>query len=308
MENNMKLEHGYYSSIGFNPLRCSRIIFMCGVIVFSAPSLAVSNYAVIVESGTTVMINNLNLQAKKDKIANKSIGKTIEWTALQLLNQPYAPALLDQKTPEYLYISLTKTDCMLFIEEVLASSILIKQNDLTLANLTNEIAKLRYHGSIAYCKRNHYFKDWAFVNIKNGVIIDEALALTGVVSVYNVSSMSTYLSHHNDDLHSSDLKCIQTRENFINQNEKIGFISLKDLSKYLNKIKSGDIVGIIRTPKGRADSIHHLGVAYVHGGVVSMIHASSEYHKVVVSKTLTDYLAKFKDSQGIVLFRPQEHN
>ena len=284
-----------------------RVIFMWIMIVVSGSSFALRNYAVVVESGTSVAINNLNLQAKKDEIADKPVGKVVEWTALQLLNQPYELAPLDRKTPEYLYISLTNTDCMLFIEEVLATSKLIKQHDLNLPSLTNEIVKLRYHGAISYCDRNHYFKDWAFVNIKNGFITDEGLNLTGINSAYNVSSMSTYLSHHND-LHSSDLKCILSREAFINQNEKIGFIPLKDLDKSLRKIKSGDIIGIIRTPKGRADSIHHLGIAYVHDGVISMIHASSEYHKVIISPTLKGYLERFKDSQGIVLFRPQEYN
>lgn len=281
-----------------------KLFFMCGTIAIIAPSYALNNYEVVVESGTAVAINNLNLQAKKDDVANKSLNKIVEWTALQLLNQPYVPALLDRKTPEYLYVSLTNTDCMLFIEEVLATSKLIKQHDLNLANLTNEIAKLRYHGRIAYCDRNHYFKDWAFVNIKNGTISDEALHLTGTDSAYSVSSMSNYLSHHHD-LHSSDLKCILSRETFINQNEEIGFIRLKDVDKFLSKINSGDIVGIVRTPKGRADSIHHLGIAYVHDGVVSLIHASSEYHKVIISPTLKGYLGRFKDSQGIVLFRPQ---
>lgn len=283
-----------------------KTIFMAITIIISANSFAITiaHPEVLVESGTVSTINNLNAWAKSDNIASKPLGTVIEWTALKLLNQPYQISLLDRKTPEYLYISLTNTDCMLFIEEVLASSKLIKQHALNLKNLTNEIAKLRYHGAISYCNRNHYFKDWAFVNIKNGVISDEAENLTHTSLSYAVNSMSTYLSHHND-LHSSDLKCIQNREAFINQNEKVGFITLSDLDKYLNKIHSGDIIGIVRTPKGRADSIHHLGFAYVHDGVVSMIHASSQEHKVIVSQTLTGYLAQFKDSQGIVLFRPQ---
>ena len=274
-----------------------------GMFFLSTYSFA-NNYDIIVESGTKILINSLNQNANKDKIRKKNIGQIVEWTSLQLLNQPYKAALLDQKTPEYLYISLTNTDCMLFIEEVLAVSKLLQENKLNLNSFTQKIAALRYHGKLSYCNRNHYFKDWAFVNIKNGIITDEAQNLTGISSVYSVNSMSTYLSHHSD-LHAADLKCIEEREAFINQNEKIGFIPLKDLNKYLNKIQSGDIIGVIRTPRGRADSIHHLGVAYVHDGVISMINASSIANKVIISPTLSGYLAKFKDSQGIVLFRPQ---
>jgi hypothetical protein len=35
-----------------------------------------------------------------------------------------------------------------------------------------------------------------------------------------------------------------------------------------------------------------------------MINASSDYHKVIVSPSLVDYLKQFKDSQGIILLRP----
>lgn len=272
--------------------------------LFISFNVFAKDYNVVVESDTVSLINLLSKNASVASIANKPLNDIVIWVSLQLLSQPYDVALLDRKTPEYLYISLSKTDCMLFIEEVLASSKLIKEHKLNLKNFTDEIFKLRYHGELSYCNRNHYFKDWAFVNIQKGVISDEALLLTGESFNYPVSSMSHYLSTHND-LHSHNLSCIKTREAFINKNENIGFISLKDLNKYLSKIHSGDIVGIVRTGKGRADSIHHLGIAYVHGGVVSLINASSIENKVIISPTLSGYLAKFKDSQGIVLFRPQ---
>jgi hypothetical protein len=272
--------------------------------LLSIPAYA-AKYSVVVESATPSIVSILNIAAKKEDMAKKSIGDIMVWTALQLLNKPYKVALLDKTTPEYLYVSLADTDCMLFVEEVLATSKLIKNGKLNLKNLETETIKLRYHGALSYCNRNHYFKDWAFINEKNGNIADAGLAFSGDLLPYNVNSMSSYLSTHKENLHSNNLMCIKSREDFINKNEKIGFIPLLKLDKYLPRIKSGDIIGIIRTPKGRADSVHHLGLAYVHDGVVSMIHASSQEHKVMVSPTLNGYLAKFKDSQGIVLFRPQ---
>ncbi|MCE3269033.1 MAG: hypothetical protein K0R49_1285, partial [Burkholderiales bacterium] len=46
-----------------------------------------------------------------------------------------------------------------------------------------------------------------------------------------------------------------------------------------------------------------LGIAYLHDGKVGMIDASSSHKKVIVEDTLTGYLTKFKNSEGIILLR-----
>lgn len=282
-------------------------ILFAVIMILPVCSFAVvsGGYEIIVESGTPKTLAVIKANANKEKVAKLPIGKVIEWTALQLMGKPYSIALLDQKTPEYLYISLNNTDCMLFIEEVVAVSELIKNNRLDMNDLTTQIAKLRYHGDLAYCNRNHYFKDWAYVNEKNGIFKDEAFLLTGINLPYKANVMSIHIANAAEsNPHKADLACIKAREDIINNQESIGFIPLKDLPKYLSKIQSGDVIGIIRhSENSKADSVHHLGIAYVHNGVVSMIHASSEMHKVVISDTLTGYLARFKDSQGIVLLR-----
>lgn len=102
--------------------------------------------------------------------------------------------------------------------------------------------------------------------------------------------------------HAADVACIKSREDYINT-QKLGFISLKELPKYLPKIKAGDMIGIVRTPNGKADSVYHLGIAYIHDGKVGMIHASSKQKKVVIADTITEYLGQFDNSQGIILLR-----
>lgn len=278
-------------------------ILLLALFTIAAPAQAATSYQTIVESGTPLTLDKINTNATADKIALQPIGNIITWTSLQLLGKPYAIGLLDRTTPEYLYISLDQTDCMLFIEEVVAVSQLLKEHALNIANLTREVKHLRYHGAVCYCNRNHYFKDWALANIKKGIFVDEALRLTHTTLPYSADVMSAYIRKTlASNPHAQDLSCIARRENLINH-EALGFIPLKDLPGYLPQIKSGDIIGIIRTPHGRADSVHHLGIAYVHGNIVSMIHASSDAKKVIISDTLLGYLARFKDSQGIILLR-----
>lgn len=262
---------------------------------------AVPNYQLVVESQTPEVFSKLVTSAKTQKIAKKPIGDIMQWTALQLLNKPYVGRLLDRTVPEYLYISLNPTDCMLFIEEVFAFSKVLKNKQHSIDDFTAQIKNIRYHGDVAYCNRNHYFKDWSISNINKGLFIDVAEQLTHQYLVYPADVLSKAIA--NSPTHAGDVAAIKSREDYINNNLKLGFISLKDLPKYLSKIKPGDIIGIIRTPNGKADSVYHLGIAYIHDGKVGMIDASSIYHKVVIEDTLTGYLAKFKNSEGIVLLR-----
>ncbi len=278
--------------------RYKSVIFFC----LAGTLYANSNYQTIIESGTPNEIISLN--AKIAKNPSLSVGQIMQLTALHLVGQPYGIGLLDRQQPEYMYVSLHETDCMLFVEQVLSASELIKQKRLNLDNLIQDTKDLRYHGDLAYCNRNHYFKDWATVNIEKGYVTDEAYRLTHILFPYTADVMSKKIATDDNDAHKKDLACIIKREGFINQ-QKLGFIPLTDLPRYLRFIKSGDIIGIVRTPNGKADAVHHLGIAYVHDNVVSMIHASSKSGKVVIADTLTGYLGQYTDSQGIILLRPQ---
>ena len=290
----------FYKVVGMSGFKKTIILFgFIGNIYANSP------YQTIIESGTTDEISIAN--SKFADQTESSVGDIMVSVSLNLLGQPYSRALLDRQTPEYMFVSLTNTDCMIFVEEILATSELIKQEQLTLDNLTRETKNLRYHGDLAYCNRNHYFKDWANANISKGYVIDEAYNLSGILFPYKANVMSSKIAKSIQSPHIDDLACIKSRENIINH-EHLGFIPLKDLPRYLKFIQNGDIIGIVRTPNSREDAIHHLGIAYVHDDEVSMIHASSQSGEVVVAKSLTKYLSQYTDSLGIILLRPQLTN
>jgi hypothetical protein len=287
-----------------------------------------SSSPIVIDPDTPELLSKLQKDSTALNMSVQPLGQIMAWVALQLINQPYVGSLLDLQQPEYLYISLTKTDCMLFIEEVLAVSRLIQQHKLTMPNFIAYVKQLRYHqdgshqdgshlngnhlenshkdSDISYCTRNNYFKDWALTNIQKGIVVDEALPLTNIVFPYKAEVMSAQLRHNPKLLHYADLACIVKREQYINTTtQKLGFISLKLLPKYLGKIQNGDIVGIVRFPTS-GDAVHHLGIAYIDkNGVVGMIHASNQkaIRRVVIAPSLIDYLAKFNDAQGIILLR-----
>jgi hypothetical protein len=287
----------------------SSIIYLMVASYIHAAKLPLDVKQIVIEDGTGKILSKIKNKAKSQKISQKSMGEIMQWTALRLVGSPYVPALLDKSTPEYLYIGLSKTDCMLFTEEVLVLSRMIKHNKLDINNLTSGIYNVRYHDDFAYrddfsyCERNHYFKDWALSNQKKSLVIDQGLKLTDDTLPYDAHVLSDRIK--NSKNHAQDFSCIREREALINK-EKVGFISMAKLPSNLKSIKPGDIIGIVRTPSGKADSVAHLGIAYIHNGKVGMIHASSSsVKKVIIEKSLTNYLAKFKDSQGIILLRAQ---
>ena len=273
-----------------------------------------AKYETLIESQTPQILATIKQKALKDKVSELPSGKIMEWVALQLLDKPYVAALLDKKKPEYLYISLNQTDCMLFVEEVLVLTRLIKNQNLAkntspaqnIQDFTNGIKNVRYHGDVSYCQRNHYFKDWALVNHHKDLVIDAAYPLTKAALPYKAEILSTVIAKPTS-LHNDSVACIKDRETLLNQ-QQLGFIKLSDLPKYLPKIQSGDIIGIVREPNGKTDAITHLGIAYVHNSKVDFINASNKPgngNKVVITSTLANYLAGFKDSRGIILLSVQ---
>ncbi|MBY0379443.1 MAG: DUF1460 domain-containing protein, partial [Burkholderiales bacterium] len=252
---------------------------------------------------TPNILNKIKQLDIKQQIAKKPTDEIVTWVGTQLLNSPYSFYLLDQKTPEYLYISLSKTDCMLFVEEVIVLSRLIKTQQLNLGNYIAGIKQIRYHGNVSYCNRNHYVKDWLVMNESQNILQDIGISLSNQNLPNKASILSEVIAKNKNNIHHSNLQCIQEREQIVNQ-ETIGFIPIAKLANYLQYIKSGDIIGIVAKNPTKSDAIRHLGIAYIKDGRIGYLNASSKKNnvKVVIYNNLMDYLHANNDA-GIVLVR-----
>lgn len=276
------------------------------VTLFTCPKIilaVVPTYPVVIESDTKSILKQIEAKAKVAQIRKQPFGGILAWVGTQLVNSPYAYYLLDQKTPEYLYISLGNTDCMLFVEEVVVLSRLIRSNRLTIDNYIDGIKDIRYHGSVSYCNRNHYFKDWAITNEQRGLVRDVGLQLTGEFVPNNAYILGNTIADNESNIHHADLACIRSREKIIDQ-KNIGFIAVGKLPSYLKYIKDGDIIGVVSAHPTKSDSIRHLGFAHLgNKQQVGYLNASSLKGKVVIYASLLDYLYSHNDA-GIVLLRP----
>jgi hypothetical protein len=265
-------------------------------------SMLFASPSVKIESIAKYRINNLN----QYNLNNNKINDNLVYVAdyMYHLGSKYKPYLLDRESNEYLYLSTSDTDCFIFIEEVLAISLAIKNNQLTQANVLKFIQLLRYGNnvSVSYCNRNHYFKQWLINNQRNGLIQDEGYLLTKQLYPYSVGIISQYIIPNNIIKNKSQyLQCIYQKELAINKGS-IGFIPVSQIETNLQYFKNGDIVGIVRDiPK--TDKISHLGIIYKDNKNIGMYHASSKYKKVVKEASLLKYLGKYNDLKGIVLVR-----
>lgn len=236
--------------------------------------------------------------SKTDTIV--SLGDTIIKIANLHLNKPYVFYSLDKNKVEQLVVNYDAFDCTTFVESVIAQAI---NKD----SVDQEIRKMRYRNGFinGYTSRIHYFTEWIKENAKRGFIsnITDGLecAKPYDVSVYYMSQFrKKYPLIANDSI----LEEIKKMENYVSE-MKLNYIPKTQLNECDSVIRNGDIIAITTNKKGL--DLSHLGFAFWKGKKLHMIHASSDYKKVVITEnTLQKYLMRNKAQTGIVVLRVKQ--
>jgi Protein of unknown function (DUF1460) len=204
---------------------------------------------------------------------------------------------------EVLVVNLKKFDCVTFVENMIALTqtrrSIPPSFDVFKTNLTN----IRYrNGVIDYASRFHYFSDWLFENEKRGVLRN----ITKDVGGKTYPKAVFYMSLKKDTLYgnmadSATFNAMKAVENAITKREKF-YIPKDQISEMESKIRDGDIIAVTNRLEGM--DIAHTGFAIWKNGRVHMLHASSQYHKVVMTDVpLADYLKNNKGQTGIMIGR-----
>jgi Protein of unknown function (DUF1460) len=204
---------------------------------------------------------------------------------------------------EVLVVNLKTFDCVTFVENMIALTqtrrSIPPSFDVFKKNLTN----IRYrNGVIDYASRFHYFSDWLFENEKRGVLRNITKDVGGKIYPKAVF----YMSLKKDTLYgnmadSATFNAMKAVENAITKREKY-YIPKDQISEMENKIRDGDIIAVTNRLEGM--DIAHTGFAIWKNGRVHMLHASSQYHKVVMTDVpLADYLKNNKGQTGIMIGR-----
>lgn len=223
-------------------------------------------------------------------------------TAINRIGTPYVAGTLE-KEPEQLIINIEKTDCILFVESCLAFALAAKEGNNDYSAFCHKIQELRYRlGKInGYSSRIHYTSEWIDQGVKNGYFLDMSRKW-GIRCNQRLSYMSTHPESYKQlSTNHAERERIAEIEKNLN-GKKFYYIPKNMAAKYIDSLRSGDIVGFNTSIPGM--DISHVGIIYVHDGITGFIHASMKAGKVIVDdKTLLQYINASKTINGIRIMR-----
>lgn len=243
---------------------------------------------------------------KKYAIANnlskKSRSEIIEQIALKLVGSTYEAGLLDKFKTETLFLSLTKFDCVLFVETVLALAKGIEEENYNYSTFASHVSDRRYRdGNLEnYCSRLHYFSEWIADNEKRGNVKNLTASLGGIKLDNDLNFMSQNRSKYSQLGDQSNYECIVNMENNLAQLD-LNYIPTNNIRQIYPQLRSGDIVAIATKIKGL--DVTHTGLIYRHGDNISLIHASPA-GKVAIASDLQRYVSRVKYAKGVIIARP----
>ena len=216
--------------------------------------------------------------------------------ALKFLDRDYITNVLETDSKERLIIDLDRLDCVTFIEYSLA-----KHFSKTPKDFNKTLTNIRYKNGLidGYLSRNHYFLSWIANNQQNGFLRD----ITRDFNNSEVYSKNISFISKNIKLYPKIKKIeeIQKIEKEINSKNYF-YIKKENLKDEIERIKSGDIIAI--TTKIKNLDISHVGFAIWRDSKLHLLHASSKYKKVLISKkNLYQYLLDNKKQSGILVLR-----
>ena len=204
---------------------------------------------------------------------------------------------------EVLVVNLRLFDCVTFAESMIALTQTRRSNTPNFEIFKQNIGKLRYRNAeIHYAARLHYFSDWFFENEKRGILKNITKDIGGEILNKNIF----YMSYKKDTLYGNmadpaTYNRMVIVENNITNREKF-YIPKERVAEMESNIKSGDIIGITNRLDGM--DMAHVGIAIRQNGRIYMMHASSQFHQVIMTDVpLADYLARNKGQTGIMVGR-----
>ena len=206
--------------------------------------------------------------------------------------------------------NFTGLDCWTFFEISLGLARMVaeRQQAYTPSDLLRQIEWTRYRGGVCrghYLDRIHYLDEWFSDNAARGNIrnvtreVGPVVRLTGRGNDEMSLNPKLYRYLRADPGLVPPLRQIEARLESV----PFDFIPKDQVAACEGRIQSGDIIGIVTNRAHVYCS--HVGLALRTGdGACHFMHASATYKKVVVDKTIHEYLGSVKSHAGIVVGRP----
>ncbi|MDZ4406255.1 N-acetylmuramoyl-L-alanine amidase-like domain-containing protein [Prosthecobacter sp.] len=203
-------------------------------------------------------------------------------------------------------------DCWTFFEIALGLARMIakRQRDYSTSDLLRQIEWTRYRGGVChghYLDRIHYLDEWFTDNVARGTIRNVTRQAGPVVRLTGRGNDEMSLNPKLYRYLRANPALVPAMRQIESRLEQVpfDFIPKQHVATCEPRLQSGDIIGIVTNRPHVFCS--HVGLALRTGdGACRFMHASATYKKVVVDKTIHEYLDAIKSHAGIIVGRPRE--
>jgi len=241
------------------------------------------------------------------QLAQLPFNQVLQNVSTQFIGANYREGLLDQGETEKLFVSLTKFDCVLFVETVLAFSKNLIAPNPSYTNFIQNVEEVRYvNGKLdGYCSRLHYFSEWIRDNQSRNIVRDITADLGGIPIQKTLNFMSSnwqkYPRLKNSE---ANYQCILAMEKKLAaemRSQPLQYIPTNQIRSIYPSLKAGDIIAIVTDIKGLDTT--HTGLVYPIAKGTGFIHASPS-GKVKIANDLQRYVERVDQAIGIMVARP----
>lgn len=240
-----------------------------------------------------------------DGMYDGNFGETMVSVGKTFMKTPYVAKTLEIGDTETLVVNLQGLDCTTFVENVLAFSLLLRQQEMSFDSYLENLEIIRYKdGALdGYASRLHYFSEWIANNAEKGLLKDITGEIGGAEITKDIDFMSTHRDLYPFLADDTNYSKIKASENYLN-NQAICVLAQDNIAENEHLIKSGDIIALATSIDGL--DVTHTGIATREkDGRIHLLHASTGSMEVEVSKKpLADYLKNIKSNTGILVARP----
>ena len=246
---------------------------------------------------------------------NKTLTADVVALGKSFLSTAYPKSRIDTKVQangsvklqpieqEVLVVNLKTFDCVTFVENMIALAQTHREAKPSFDSYKKHLTAIRYRNSaIDYAARLHYFSDWLFENDKQGIVKIITKDLGGEIYDKPIFFMSlkkdTFYGNMADP---NTFATMRQVEEAITKREK-WYIPKDKVADIENQLKEGDIIGITNRLAGM--DMAHVGIVVRQNGQAKLLHASSQYHRVVITEgSISEYLGRNKGQTGIMVAR-----
>lgn len=262
-----------------------------------------------------IALGKLILQELGADAGRKSGPELMVQAARAQLGQEYV-ANTQEGREEKLRIYLTKTDCILFVDNTLALVRTARQygGDASFERLAEMLEPMRHSGERRaegyepYATRVHYVTEWIARGVAQGIFSDLTGGLGGVPDNRRIGFMSAHPDSYapltgESEYARRNRQYIARMEEFVNTLPR-SYVPKARLAEAEGEIRSGDILCFATSIDGLDYS--HVVIAYraKAGDPLTFIHASSAAKQVVVEpRSLQDYLQAHSKISGVSVLR-----